>query len=71
MAYEKFVIEIFGQVSGKLELLEILKDLLSNVEALDARRNAAKEAFLALSSGVADRVWELVDIHILKRKVKH
>ncbi|XP_077235887.1 KDO transferase A isoform X1 [Tasmannia lanceolata] len=55
------------QVSGKLELAEALNELLGNPEVLEARRRAAKQAFLALSSGVVENVWNLVNTHVLKQ----
>ncbi|XP_058108872.1 probable 3-deoxy-D-manno-octulosonic acid transferase, mitochondrial isoform X2 [Magnolia sinica] len=53
------------QVSSK-ELMGALNMLLGNAEALEAHRLAAKQAFLALSSGVVRNVWNLIDAHVLK-----
>lgn len=54
------------QVSRR-ELKEALEELFGNAEVLEARRQAAKQAFLALSSGVVQNVWNLIDVHVLKR----
>lgn len=54
------------QVSRR-ELRESLEQLFSNAEVLEARRQAAKQAFLALSSGIVGKFWNLIDIHVLKR----
>ncbi|KAJ8423704.1 hypothetical protein Cgig2_030708 [Carnegiea gigantea] len=54
------------QVSGELELIETLRDLLSNQINLEARQSAAKEAFLELSSGTVAYVWELLNLFIIR-----
>ncbi|KAL5976448.1 hypothetical protein ACLOJK_020780 [Asimina triloba] len=54
------------QVSAE-ELIGALDMLLSNPKALQTHRQAAKQAFLALSSGVVRNVWSLVDAQILKK----
>jgi len=53
------------QVSGELELIETLRDLLSNQINLEARQSAAKEAFLELSSGTVAHVWEQLNLFVI------
>ncbi|XP_048563198.1 probable 3-deoxy-D-manno-octulosonic acid transferase, mitochondrial [Triticum urartu] len=48
------------QLTGEAELLEVLKELLSDSKALEARQGAAKDAFSIMSHGVVNRVWNLV-----------
>ncbi|XP_043724967.1 probable 3-deoxy-D-manno-octulosonic acid transferase, mitochondrial isoform X1 [Telopea speciosissima] len=55
------------KVSGKLELVEALKELFSNAEVLEARRMAAKQAFFALSSGIITNFWNLIDLHVFRK----
>ncbi|XP_042515943.1 probable 3-deoxy-D-manno-octulosonic acid transferase, mitochondrial isoform X2 [Macadamia integrifolia] len=55
------------KVSGKLELVEALKELFSNAELLEARRMAAKQSFFALSSGIITNIWNLIDLHVLRK----
>ncbi|MQM16217.1 hypothetical protein Taro_049176, partial [Colocasia esculenta] len=54
------------QVSGKHELLEALDLLLGDARTLEVRRRAAKEAFSVVSSGVVEKVWELITSCVLK-----
>ncbi|OVA17877.1 3-deoxy-D-manno-octulosonic-acid transferase [Macleaya cordata] len=53
------------QVSGQAELAEVLHNLFSNSNVLEARRVAAKQAFLALSSRVVANVWNLINLHVI------
>ncbi|XP_057548356.1 probable 3-deoxy-D-manno-octulosonic acid transferase, mitochondrial [Amaranthus tricolor] len=55
------------QVSGELELINALHELLSHPNILEARKSVAKEAFYALSCGVLSRVWIQLNWFILKR----
>ncbi|KAJ4980215.1 hypothetical protein NE237_010995 [Protea cynaroides] len=55
------------KVSGKLELVNALKELLGNAEVLEARRMAAKQAFFALSSGIITNIWNLIDLHVFRK----
>ncbi|KAL5709642.1 beta-galactoside alpha-(2,6)-sialyltransferase [Ranunculus cassubicifolius] len=55
------------QVSGKRELVETLSELFSDSRALEARRAAAKQAFLALSTGIVGNVWNLLSLHLLQK----
>nr|XP_043609132.1 probable 3-deoxy-D-manno-octulosonic acid transferase, mitochondrial isoform X2 [Erigeron canadensis] len=57
------------QVGGGMELEEILDKLLSKSEVLEARRMAAKQAFHALSSGVIENVWTLLQHHIFRNAI--
>lgn len=50
-----------------MELLETLERLLSKPEALEACQQAAKKAFSTISSGVVQRVWEFIDVHVLSK----
>ncbi|KAK9058826.1 hypothetical protein SSX86_023669 [Deinandra increscens subsp. villosa] len=56
------------QVSSGLELEENLDKLLSNPELLEERRLAAKEAFHGLSNGVIENVWNLLALHIFRKR---
>lgn len=62
-----FVTVLLMQVSGKLDLEEALKELFRDTRLLEARRNAAKEAFRALSSGIVANVWNVLSLHVLQR----
>ncbi|XP_068661813.1 probable 3-deoxy-D-manno-octulosonic acid transferase, mitochondrial [Aristolochia californica] len=55
------------QVPGKEKLLEALKVLIADAEALEMHRVAAREAFLALSSGVVENIWKLINAHVFKQ----
>ncbi|KAL4560430.1 hypothetical protein LXL04_032581 [Taraxacum kok-saghyz] len=55
------------QVDGGMELEEILDKLLSDPEVLEARRMAAKQAFSALSRGVIENVWNLLEVCIYRK----
>ncbi|XP_037414846.1 probable 3-deoxy-D-manno-octulosonic acid transferase, mitochondrial isoform X1 [Triticum dicoccoides] len=48
------------QLTGEAELLEVLKELLGDSKALEARQGAAKDAFSIMAHGVVNRVWNLV-----------
>ncbi|KAG9458615.1 hypothetical protein H6P81_003123 [Aristolochia fimbriata] len=52
------------QVAGKEELLEALKVLFANGGALKLHRAAAREASLALSKGVVENVWKLINTRL-------
>ncbi|KAF8403201.1 hypothetical protein HHK36_011300 [Tetracentron sinense] len=55
------------QVSGKVELEKALNELFSNAKILDARRVAAKQTYLALSRGVVAKVWNVINLHVLRK----
>ena len=57
------------QVAGKVELVEILGELFSNTKLLEAHRSAAKQAFHALSSGIIENVWNLLDFHVFRKAI--
>lgn len=50
-----------------MELEEILDKLLSDPQLLEAHRMAAKQTFRALSSGVIENVWNLLELHIYRK----
>ncbi|XP_027173533.1 probable 3-deoxy-D-manno-octulosonic acid transferase, mitochondrial isoform X2 [Coffea eugenioides] len=56
------------QVSGDM-LVEALIELFSDAELLETRRAAAKQAYHALSNGVVENMWRLVQFHILDKSV--
>ncbi|KAL3536171.1 hypothetical protein ACH5RR_004632 [Cinchona calisaya] len=56
------------QVSGDM-LGEAIIELFGNTKILEARRTAAKQAYHALSSGVIENIWSLVQFHILDKSV--
>ncbi|ONK71224.1 uncharacterized protein A4U43_C04F6160 [Asparagus officinalis] len=56
------------QVAGRMELLETLDWLLGKPEAREACQQAAKKAFSTISSGVVQRVWESIDVHVLSKR---
>ncbi|XP_031500334.1 probable 3-deoxy-D-manno-octulosonic acid transferase, mitochondrial isoform X2 [Nymphaea colorata] len=58
------------QVAGKIELLDHLRKLLSDAKTLEDHRIAAKKAAFGLSRGVVQNVWNLIDIHVLKKHVQ-
>lgn len=55
------------QVSGKGELLGALQHLLNDIKCLEARREAAKRAYLSVAVGVLQRVWHLLDTLVLTK----
>ncbi|KAL6988324.1 hypothetical protein U1Q18_014075 [Sarracenia purpurea var. burkii] len=57
------------QVSGKLELEKALHELFRNKTILEARRAAARQAFHALSNGVIENVWNLLDFHVFRKSL--
>ncbi|KAK9123997.1 hypothetical protein Sjap_013599 [Stephania japonica] len=57
------------QVSGSTELSEALEELFSNTDSLEARRAAAKQAARALSNGIVERVWNLIDLHVVRKAI--
>ena len=54
------------QVSGQSELEQALERLFRDDKVLEAQRVAAKQAYHTLSSGIAARVWNLLDDQLLK-----
>ncbi|XP_071908366.1 probable 3-deoxy-D-manno-octulosonic acid transferase, mitochondrial isoform X1 [Coffea arabica] len=56
------------QVSGDM-LVEALIELFSDAKLLETRRAAAKQAYHALSIGVVENMWRLVQFHILDKSV--
>ncbi|KAL0922928.1 hypothetical protein M5K25_006958 [Dendrobium thyrsiflorum] len=56
------------QVEGKLELVKALKQLLSSTELLESHQRSAKLAFSAVSNGVVQNVWNLVDAQCLQSR---
>lgn len=53
------------QVSGHI-LVEALSNLLSDAKLLEERQEAAKQAYHALSCGITENVWSLLDFHIFR-----
>lgn len=53
------------QVSGHI-LVEALSNLLTDAKLLEARQEAAKQAYHALSHGITENVWSLLDLHIFR-----
>jgi len=51
-----------------MELVETLHRLFSKAKELEARQNAAKQAFSTISYGVVQRVWNHIDVHILSKQ---
>ncbi|KAK9158770.1 hypothetical protein Scep_005344 [Stephania cephalantha] len=56
-------------VSGSTELAEALDALFSDTDALEARRAAAKQAAHVLSNGIVERVWNLIDLHVVRKAI--
>ncbi|KAH0464929.1 hypothetical protein IEQ34_005032 [Dendrobium chrysotoxum] len=56
------------RVEGKLELVKALKQLLSSTELLESHQRSAKLAFSAVSNGVVQNVWNLVDAQCLQSR---
>ncbi|KAL7096712.1 hypothetical protein ACP275_10G096700 [Erythranthe tilingii] len=54
------------QVSGE-KLAEAVNELFGNVEIFEARRLAARQAYHALSSGIVENIWEMLQFHVLKK----
>ncbi|KAF3613631.1 putative 3-deoxy-D-manno-octulosonic acid transferase, mitochondrial [Capsicum annuum] len=53
------------KVSGHI-LVEALSNLLSDAKLLEERQEAAKQAYHALSCGITENVWGLLDFHIFR-----
>mgnify|MGYP004709232213 CR=1 FL=1 len=62
------VMDLVLQVSGDM-LVEALIELFSDAKLLETRRAAAKQAYHALSIGVVENMWRLVQFHILDKSV--
>ncbi|XP_017243592.1 probable 3-deoxy-D-manno-octulosonic acid transferase, mitochondrial isoform X2 [Daucus carota subsp. sativus] len=58
------------QVAGNIELCEVLTELFSNCIALEARRAAGKQAYHALSNGVGESVWNLLNCHVFGKALE-
>lgn len=56
---------LLRQVSGHI-LVEALTNLLSDAKLLEERQEAAKQAYHALSCGITENVWSLLDVHIFR-----
>ncbi|KAI3471992.1 hypothetical protein Pfo_028680 [Paulownia fortunei] len=56
------------QVSGE-KLVEAVNELLGNVNILEARRVAARQAYHALSSGIVENFWEMLHFHVFMKSV--
>ncbi|XP_062117477.1 probable 3-deoxy-D-manno-octulosonic acid transferase, mitochondrial [Humulus lupulus] len=54
------------QVSEQFELEEALEVVFRDNQVLEARREAAKQAYHCLSRGTVTRVWNLLDSQLLK-----
>lgn len=48
-------------------LVQSLIELFNDANILEARRVASKQAYCALSSGVLENIWSLVQFHILDK----
>ncbi|KAJ6796807.1 putative 3-deoxy-D-manno-octulosonic acid transferase, mitochondrial [Iris pallida] len=55
------------QVGDRMELLKVLNQLLSNPQVLEAHQISAKQSFLAVSSGVVQSVWNLINSNVLSK----
>ncbi|KAA8518637.1 hypothetical protein F0562_016111 [Nyssa sinensis] len=55
------------QVSGKVELEKALRELFRNSKVLEARRVAANQAFHALSSGIIEKIWNIIHFHVFRK----
>ncbi|KAK4345763.1 hypothetical protein RND71_035939 [Anisodus tanguticus] len=62
--------EQIALVSGYI-LVEALINLLSDAKLLEARQKAAKQAYHALSCGITENVWSLLDFHIFQIALAH
>ncbi|KAL8039639.1 hypothetical protein ABFX02_10G049500 [Erythranthe guttata] len=54
------------QVSGE-KLAEAVNELFGNVEIFEARRLAARQAYHALSSGIVENIWEMLQFHVFEK----
>ncbi|KAI3709636.1 hypothetical protein L2E82_39402 [Cichorium intybus] len=70
MAMQRLNPLLVSQVGRGMELEEILDKLFSDPQLQEARQMAAKQAFHALSSGIIDNVWNLLELHIFLTLVK-
>jgi 3-deoxy-D-manno-octulosonic-acid transferase len=58
-------------LTGEVELLEALKEMLGDSKALEARQKAAKDSYSIMSDGVVNRVWNLVYMFAVDSQQKH
>ncbi|KAL0338559.1 UNVERIFIED_CONTAM: putative 3-deoxy-D-manno-octulosonic acid transferase, mitochondrial [Sesamum angustifolium] len=56
------------QVSGE-RLVEVVNQLFDNFKILEAHRVAAKQAYLALSSGIVKKLWEMLHFHVFMKSI--
>ncbi|KAL3628376.1 hypothetical protein CASFOL_027422 [Castilleja foliolosa] len=49
------------------KLIGAVNELFDNVEILEARRAAAKQAFDALSNGIVESIWEILHFHVFMK----
>ncbi|KAM0886088.1 hypothetical protein ACQ4PT_029917 [Festuca glaucescens] len=59
------------QLTGEVELLESLKEMLGDSKALEARQKAAKDSYSIMSDGVVNCVWNLVYMFAVDSQQKH
>ncbi|KAK4478705.1 hypothetical protein RD792_014202 [Penstemon davidsonii] len=64
-----FFLSLF-QISGE-KLEEAVSELFDNVKILEARREAAKQAYHALSTGIVENFWVVLDFHIFKKLTRN
>ncbi|KAL0347123.1 UNVERIFIED_CONTAM: putative 3-deoxy-D-manno-octulosonic acid transferase, mitochondrial [Sesamum calycinum] len=55
-------------VSGE-RLVEVVNQLFDNFKILEAHRVAAKQAYLALSSGIVKKLWEMLHFHVFMKSI--
>lgn len=62
------ILSQFFQVSHE-NLVDAVSELLVNAEILEARRLAARQAHLALSRGIVEKLWDTLHFHIFMKSV--
>lgn len=55
-------------MSGE-KLVEAVHELFDNVQTLETRRLAARQAYHALSSGIVGNIWEMLHFHVFVKSV--
>ncbi|XP_047977621.1 probable 3-deoxy-D-manno-octulosonic acid transferase, mitochondrial [Salvia hispanica] len=56
------------QVSHE-KLVDVVSELFVNAEILEARRLAARQAYLTLSRGIVEKLWDTLHFHIFMKSV--
>ena len=68
MASLLMILSLYFQVSHE-KLVDVVSELFVNAEILEARRLAARQAYLTLSRGIVEKLWDTLHFHIFMKSV--